>query len=85
MPSWSWPRPISRIEHSMPLESTPRITPFLRSSLVPGMKLPTGANTPFMPVRALGAPHTTCTTPLPVSTLQTRSLSAFGCCTASTT
>ena len=27
----------------MPLESTPRITPFLRSSLVPGMKLPTGA------------------------------------------
>jgi hypothetical protein len=30
---------------------------------------------PFMPVRALGAPHTTWTVvPLPVSTLQTRSL-----------
>src|SRR5262249_2711190 len=33
-----------------------------------------------MPVRALGAPHTTCTgSPAPVSTMQTRSRSALGC------
>src|SRR5580693_8553592 len=39
-----------------------------------------------MPVRAFGAPHTTCTgSPVPVSTMQTRSRSAFGCCLASTT
>src|SRR5262245_14556201 len=40
-----------------------------------------------MPVRALGAPHTTCTgsPPEPVSTMQTRSRSALGCCWAETT
>ena len=39
-----------------------------------------------MPVRAFGAPHTTCTgSPAPVSTMQTRSRSAFGCCFAEIT
>ncbi len=39
-----------------------------------------------MPVRALGAPQTTCTgSAPPVSTRQTRSRSALGCCLASIT
>jgi hypothetical protein len=39
-----------------------------------------------MPVRAFGAPHTTWIgSPEPVSTMQTRSRSAFGCCFASIT
>ena len=51
---------------------------------LPGMKAPGGTNTPFMPARAFGAPHTTCTgSPVPVSTMHTRSRSAFGCCFAS--
>src|SRR6266702_4452316 len=63
----------------MPRLSTPRILPTLRSSPVPGMWVPGGANTPFMPARALGAPHTTCTgAPVPVSTMHTRSRSALG-------
>ena len=28
---------------------------------LPGMKVPGGENTPFIPVRAFGAPHTICT------------------------
>jgi len=56
----------SREEQSMPLLSSPRILLALSSRPVPGMVLPDGAKMPFMPVRALGAPHTTCTTPLPV-------------------
>src|SRR5262245_55670692 len=40
-----------------------------------------------MPARAFGAPHTTCTgaPPSPVSTMQTRRRSAFGCCSAEMT
>ena len=53
----------------MPLLSSPRILLAFSSMSVPGMKLPVGAKMPFMPVRALGAPHTTCTVPPPVSTL----------------
>ena len=41
--------------------------------------MPGGENTLFMPARALGAPQTTWTgSPEPVSTMQTRSRSAFG-------
>ena len=69
----------------MPLLSSPRMTPFFRSTPVPGTWLPDGAKTPFMPVRAFGAPQTTWIVSEPVSTLQTRSRSAFGCCTASMT
>ena len=85
MPEWSSPKPISRSDSSIPALSTPLISPTLSVTPVPGMTLPGGANTPLRPVRALGAPHTTETMPLPVSTLQARSRSAFGCCTASTT
>ena len=49
------------------------------------MKVPTGENTLFMPVRAFGAPQTTCTGSPPASTMQTLSRSAFGCCFASIT
>ena len=45
--------------HSMPRLSTPRILPTASVMFLPGMKVPGAANTPFMPARALGAPHTT--------------------------
>ena len=49
-------------------------------------EVPGGEKTLFMPVRALGAPQTTCTgAPEPVSTMQTRRRSALGCCFASIT
>src|SRR6516165_9686639 len=52
----------------------------------PGINAPGGTKTPFMPARAFGAPHTTCTgSPLPLSTMHTRSRSALGCCSAETT
>ena len=74
----------------MPWLSTPRIVPTDSVMFLPGMNVPAGENTPFMPVRALGAPHTTWIgfSPLatwPVSTMHTRSRSAFGCCSAETT
>ena len=70
----------------MPLLATPRIVlAFEHRAGARDDACRPGANTPFMPVRALGAPQTTWTTPLPVSTMQTRSRSALGCCTASTT
>jgi hypothetical protein len=50
--------------------------PGFRSGRCPGCGAG-GAKTPFMPVRALGAPQTTCTA-RPVSTVQTLSLSALG-------
>ena len=85
IPSCSSLRPISRSEQSIPQLSTPLIFAFLSTMPVPGMVVPGGAKTPFMPVRALGAPQTTSTCSLPVSTTQSLSLSAFGCCRASTT
>ncbi len=69
----------------MPLDSTPRIFAALSSTSMPGTQVPTGANTPFMPARAFGAPQTTWTVPSPVSTVQTRSRSASGCCSAEIT
>ncbi len=79
MPSWSSESSSSRSDTSMPLETTPRTGRASSVILVPGMYVPTPANTPIMPVLALGAPHTTSTTPEPVSTLHTFSRSAFGC------
>src|SRR5271154_703828 len=69
----------------MPFESTPRMTPLARVIFLPGIYVPTGEKTPFMPVRALGAPQTTCTGPPPASTMQTLSRSALGCGLASMT
>ena len=86
MPSCSSERPSSRSDRSMPFDASPRIVPAFSSMPVPGMRLPAAAKTPFMPVRALGAPQTTCTgEPAPGSTRHTRSRSAFGCCRASKT
>src|SRR5277367_4959093 len=69
----------------MPFDSTPRMTPLASVSFLPGMYVPTGEKTLFMPVRALGAPQTTCTGSPPASTMQTFSRSALGCCLASMT
>src|SRR5262252_4418623 len=81
MPSWS-----SEICNSNSDTSMPRILPMPSVMFLPGMKAPGGTNTPFMPARALGAPHTTCTgSPAPVSTMHTRRRSAFGCCWAEIT
>ncbi len=86
MPSWSSEICNSNSDTSMPRLSTPRILPTPSVMFLPGMKAPGGTNTPFMPARALGAPHTTCTgSPAPVSTMHTRSRSAFGCRSAEIT
>src|SRR5215203_4700945 len=86
MPSWSSDNSISASETSMPRLSTPRMVPTPSVIFLPGMYVPGGENTPFIPVRAFGAPHTTCTgSPSPVSTRHTRSRSALGCCSARTT
>src|SRR5271168_2623455 len=69
----------------MPFDSTPRMTPLARVIFLPGIYVPTGEKTLFMPVRALGAPQTTCTGPPPTSTMQTLSRSALGCGLASMT
>ncbi len=70
----------------MPIDSTPRMLDFLISMPPrPGTVVPGNASTPFMPARALGAPHTICKVSLPVSTVHTRSRSAFGCGTACVT
>src|SRR5262249_15266026 len=60
--------------------------PVQRETSWRGIWGPGGTNTPPSPVRALGAPHTTCTaSPAPVSTMQTRSRSALGCSSAEIT
>src|ERR1700722_13929550 len=70
----------------MPRLSTPRMVPTPNVVFLPGMNAPGATNTPFMPERALGAPHTTCTgSPDPVSTMHTRSRSALGCGSAEIT
>ena len=61
------------------------ITALFSTSPEAGMTEPSGANTAFMPVRALGAPQTTSKTPCLVSTVHRRSLSALGCWRASRT
>src|SRR6516225_723041 len=86
MPSWSSEICSSNSDTSMPRLSTSRILPTPSVRFLPGMNAPGGANTPFIPVRALGAPHTTWIgLPSPVSTMHTRNRSAFGCGLASTT
>src|SRR6478672_2419352 len=87
MPSWSSEISSSAAEHSMPRLSTPRIVPTPRVMFLPGVKVPGAENTLIRPARAFGAPQTTCTgaPPSPVSTMQTRRRSAFGCCSAEIT
>src|SRR5581483_10722118 len=64
----------SAAEHNMPRLSTPLIVPTPSVMFLPGMKVPGGENTLSMPVRALGAPQTTCTgaAPFPGSTMHAR-------------
>ena len=83
IPAWSSPRPSSRAEHSIPIDVSPRILRFA-ISIPPGRWPPTVASGTTMPARMLGAPHTTRTTPSPVSTSASWSLSAFGCGSTST-
>src|SRR5215472_1978704 len=86
MPSWSSDICSSNSDTSMPRLSTSRILPTPSVMFLPGMNAPTGANTPLIPVRAFGAPHTTWIgLPSPVSTMHTRSRSALGCGLASVT
>ncbi len=63
----------------MPLELDPSDLGLGQREVDAGHVAPTGANTPFIPARAFGAPHTTWSRSLPVSTSQTLSLSALGC------
>ena len=71
----------------MPLDSMPRILVGFSTMPFEGMVAPGGAKTPSRPVRALGAPQTTCSTfsspSIWASTLQSFNLSASGCFTAS--
>src|SRR5215472_2479844 len=69
----------------MPREATPRIAVSRNKEPVRGMTVPDGAKTPFIPVWALGAPQTTWTCALPVSTTQTFRRSALGWRSADTT
>ena len=87
MPSWSSEICSSAAEHSMPRLSTPLMVPTPSVMFLPGMNVPGGENTLIRPARAFGAPQTTCTgaPPSPVSTMQTRRRSAFGCCSAEIT
>ena len=84
MPPASVPRARSAALQSMASERWPRITP--TSRVVPlGSRVPGSATGASMPALTLGAPHTTGTTPRPVSTRQTLSLSAAGCASTETT
>ena len=75
----------SRSEHSIAWDSTPRIVAGANTVPVAGMVTPGSAMIALMPVRAFGAPHTTCFVPSFVSTTHWRSLSALGCFSASVT
>ncbi len=71
--------PNSSREQHIPLDSTPRMTPFLISP--PGSLAPTLATITFKPTLALGAPQTICSTPYfgPKSTFKTCKWSLSGC------
>ena len=71
--------PSSLAEHSIPCDSTPRITVVLIAG-PPGSSAPTSAQGAFMPATALGAPQTIVRrAPVPASTVHTRRRSALGC------
>ena len=65
-------------EHNIPSDVSPRIFAFLIAK-PPGSVAPTGAKGYQPPARTFGAPHTTWSVvPVPASTVQRESLSAFG-------
>ena len=79
-PLWSVPMPISSGEHIMPSDDWPRIFDCLISKF-PGRTAPGSATRTRLPASQLFAPQTMVFTPPagPTSTVQTESLSAFGC------
>src|SRR5690606_6857483 len=84
IPSCDFPNPISSSAQIIPCENSPRILDslILKGSPLKGKTVvPTPANITFCPLATLGAPQTTCNgSPLPLSTVVIRNLSAFGCC-----
>ncbi len=76
-PSASPPSSSSETERIIPSEATPRSFA-LRSFSPPGIRAPGWATATVWPAATLGAPQTIVRSPSPVSTLQTRSRSAFG-------
>ena len=84
-PSASATRPNSFAEHSIPNDSTPRNLDFLILKS-PGRTAPITEAGIFKPGRTLAAPQTICSgSASPTFTRQTRSLSASGCCSVSST
>ena len=81
MPSWSSPISSSSAERIIPSEATPRSFA-LRSFSPPGIRAPGRATATVCPAPTLGAPQTIVRSPSPTSTVQTRSRSASGCCSA---
>ena len=83
MPSASSPSSSSETERIIPSEATPRSFA-LRSFSPPGIRAPGRATATVWPAATLGAPQTIVRSPSPspVSTVQTRSRSASGCCSA---
>ena len=84
MPSASPPTSSSETERIIPSEATPRSFA-LRSFSPPGIRAPGWATATVWPAATLGAPQTIVRSPSPVSTVQTRSRSALGCCSALST
>ena len=79
MPSWLSDIPISDSEQSIPLDSTPLSFARLILSLL-GSTDPTVATATFKSCLTFGAPQIICRfSPIPISTSQRLSLSAFGC------
>ncbi len=78
IPLWSSDSPSSLREHSIPLDSAPRILDFLISNSSLNF-VPIVASATMSPVLWFGAPQTTCRVSLPVFTLHRVSLSASGC------
>ncbi len=84
MPSWSSPTSSSSAARIIPSEATPRSFA-LRSFSPPGIRAPGSATATVWPAATLGAPQTIVRSPSPTSTVQTRSRSASGCCSALST
>ena len=84
-PSASATSPNSFAEQSIPNDSTPRNFDFLILKS-PGNTAPMTEAGIFKPARTFAAPHTICNgSASPTLTLQTRNLSASGCCSVSNT
>ena len=85
IPEWSPPRAISSVARIIPSLTMPRsfAAPSVRPSAICA---PGRATATVWPAATFGAPQTIVTgSPAPTSTVQTRSRSALGCWTASST